>query len=173
MARRLKSTAITVRVPQTREEAAQFIAEIGSHQRDRQMIQAQMNEGLAAVKAAAEELARPHAEAIAALMKGLEIWAAANRDELTKGGKVKTAALSSGELRWRTTPPAVRIRDLAEAIGALMSVKLDRFLRRKVEIDKEAILREPETVQGITAITISQREELVIVPFETDLEEVA
>ena len=82
------------------------------------------------------------------------------------------AALSSGEIRWRTTPPAVRIRDLTEAIGALMTFKLERFLRRKVEIDKEAILREPETVKGIGAIAITQREEFVIVPFETDLEEV-
>ena len=56
---------------------------------------------------------------------------------------------------------------------ALKSFGLERFLRTKEEIDKTAILAEPDAVEHIKGISITQREEFVIVPFETKLEEVA
>lgn len=160
-------------VPQSRDEATRMVAEIGELQRARAVIQAQMNDELAAIKADYEAEALPLGERLSRLTQGVQIWAAANRDELTRGGRVKTAPLPSGEIAWRVRPPKVAIRGAEAVIDALRRLGLDRFVRTKAEISKEAILAEPEAVAMITGISISQGEDFVIKPFETALEEVA
>ena len=171
-ATRLKSTAEKP-VPQTREQVTDAIAEIGRSQRERARIQAAMNDEIAAIKLRYEEMARPHGDRITELSKGVQTWCEANRQALTDNGKSKTAALGAGEVRWRTTPPSCSVKAIDKVIETLRGFGLSRFLREKVEIDKAAILADPEAVKGIRGITISQREEFVIVPFETELEEVA
>lgn len=169
---RVKATAQTFAC-QTQDQAVQAIADIGRLQRDRDRIQASMNDEIAVIKQRYEMQAKPAAERITELATGVQTWCEANRDSLTNSGKVKTAALASGEVRWRTTPPSVGIKAMEKVIEALKSFKLDRFLRTKEEIDKTAILAEPEAVEHIKGISITQREEFVIVPFETSLEQVA
>jgi phage host-nuclease inhibitor protein Gam len=46
-------------------------------------------------------------------------------------------------------------------------------VRVKEEINKEAILAEPDLAAKIPGISITQGEDFVIVPFETELEEIA
>lgn len=169
---KLKTKAVGF-VPQSREAVTEAIAEIGRAQRERERIKAAMNDELAQIKQRYEEQAAPHAAVIQEMTAGVQTWCEAHRDELTNGGKVKTAALQSGEVRWRITPPSVGIKIKEKVIEALGSMGLNRFLRQSVEIDKQAILAEPEAVEHIKGITISQREEFVIVPFETKLEEIA
>ena len=160
-------------MPQSREEAVEAIAEIGRKQRERIRIQTTMNDELAAIRQKYEVEAKPHADEIQRLTEGVHTWCEANRDTLTQSGKVKTANLASGEVRWRMRPPSVAARGLDKVLEALRALKLNRFIRVKEELDKEAILAEPEAVQHIKGISISQKEDFVIVPFETELEEVA
>ncbi len=169
---RLKSTASTARVPQTRADVVAAIAEIGRRQRERDRIQAAMNDELAQIRERYENEAEPHGRAIEDLQAGVQTWCEAHRDALTQGGKTKTAAFASGEVRWRVTPPKVAIRGVEAVIAALRKAGLGRFLREKVEISKDAILAEPEAVTTIAGISISQIEEFVIEPFATELDEV-
>lgn len=169
---RIKSAAADY-VCQTQAEAVKAVAEIGTLQRERDRIQAAMNDELAVIRQRYEQQAKPHAERIALLATAVQTYAEANRDALTQNGKSKTVSLASGELRWRTTPPSVSIKAVEKVIEALKGFKLDRFLRQKEEIDKQAILAEPEAVEHIKGISITQREEFVVVPFETALEQVA
>lgn len=173
MSRKVKAPASPVLIAQSREEAARMIEKIGRHQRERERLETDMNEALARIKAHYERLARPHGEAIANLGKGVQGWCEANRLALTQGGKVKTAQLATGEVRWRMTPPAVRLRGVEEILAALKEKKLDRFIRTSEEVNKQAILDDQQAVAEIAGITIGQHEEFVIVPFETKLEEVA
>jgi phage host-nuclease inhibitor protein Gam len=173
MAKRVKGPAIAVPVPQSREAVNDAIAEIGLLQRARETLETGMNGELAEIKAAFEAEAKVFGDKIAALRQGIEIWCSANRDELTGGGKTKTVELAAGEVRWRMTPPSVSLKNVAEVVKRLAKRRLRRFLRVKIEVDKEAILKEPDAVKGIEGITIGQREEFVVVPFETKLEEVA
>ncbi len=173
MSRRVKTPAITVAVPQSRDQVIEAIAEIGRRQRECQHISALMNEAIAAVKLNAEALAKPHGDQIAQLKTGIQIWCEANRHALTDGGRTKTAKFASGEVRWRRSPPKVGLRGIDAIIAALKAAALNRFLRTKEEIDKEAILKEPEAVADIAGITVSQADEFVIVPLETQLEEVS
>ena len=170
---RIKQEATAFPVPQSRDQVVEAIAEIGRRQRERERIQAAMNDQLAAIRQQFEEQARPHALALRELSAGVHTWCEANRDALTQGGKVKTANLASGEVRWRVRPPSVGVKALDNVLAALRQLGLARFIRTKEELNKEAILAEPDAVQHVKGLTISQKEDFVVVPFETELEEVA
>ena len=170
---RIKADAADFPVPQTREDVVSAIAEIGRRQRERDRIQAAMNDELAAIRERYETEAAPHAAAIQALSKGVQTWCEAHRGELTQDGKTKTAALASGEVKWRTRPPSVAVRGMEAVIDLLKRMKLQKFIRVKEEVNKDAILADPEAVREVKGITITQKEDFVIVPFETELEEVA
>jgi phage host-nuclease inhibitor protein Gam len=166
-------TAAAEFVPATRFEADEAIRVIGEHQRKREVIQTALNDRLAAVKAELETLAAPIAESIKVLGHGVQVWAEANRVELTRDGKTKTVKLGNGEISWRFRPPSVTLRAAGLVIEALKRLGLDRFIRTKEEIDREAILREPAAVQDVKGIAIAQGEDFCIKPFATELEEVA
>jgi len=170
---KVKAQATAVKVPQNREQAAQCIGLIGAARRRLSAIEAEMNEHLANIREHYEKLAAPHVKAISDLQTGVQIWCEANRDELTDGGKTKTASFTSGEVKWRLNPKSVSIKAAKTVLAALEAAGLTRFVRTKSEIDKEAILAEPAAVENIKGITIEQKEEFVIEPFETKLQEVA
>lgn len=51
----------------------------------------------------------------------------------------------------------------------LQRMGFDRFIRTRQEINKEALLNEPEVAKGIAGVTIKQGlEDFVIKPFEQD-----
>ncbi|MFN3987617.1 MAG: host-nuclease inhibitor Gam family protein [Rhodocyclaceae bacterium] len=158
-------------MPQSRDQVAAHIREIGELQRQLSRIQADMNDQLATIKEAWENRAAPLARRADALTQGVQIWSDANRDALTQHGKTKTAAFPTGEVAWRTRPPSARITGAEAVIDALLRAGLDRFVRTKNEVNKEAILNEPDAVRDIAGITISQGEDFVITPFEAELAE--
>lgn len=169
--RKTKMPAVQVQVPQSRDQVAGAIGEIGEHQRELERIRADMNEELAAVKERWESQATPHAEKIEALTQGVQVWCEANRETLTRGGKVKTAAFATGEVSWRVNPPSVRITGADAVLDALRRMGLKRFIREKQEVNREAILNEPEAVEHVPGIRISQREDFAVMPFEAELAE--
>lgn len=169
--RNIKTAAVQF-VAANRDQADESIRTIGELQREREAIQTAMNDRLAAVKAEFEAKAAPVNEALKAMSHGVQVWAEANRAELTRDGR-KTVKLGNGELRWRTRPPSVTVRAAGIVIEALKRLGLQRFIRTKEEVNKEAILAEPEAVQDVKGISIGQGEDFVIVPFATELEEVA
>lgn len=168
---RHKSQVSTVPVPQSRGQVVDSIREIGERQRELQRLQAAMNDELAAVKERWEHVAAPHAQRIDALNQGVQIWCEANRDTLTQGGKTKTAAFASGEVAWRMRPPSVRVTGKDAVLDALRRAGLRRFIREIQEVNKEAILNEPEAVALVPGIVISQGEDFIVTPFEAELSE--
>lgn len=169
---RIKAAA-AVGVPQTLEECNRAIAEIGVAQRERDRIQADMNDSLAATREAWEAQAKPFADRIKELTAGVQLYCEAHRAELTQAGKTKTARLAAGEVSWRMRPPSVVVRGVDVVIDALKRLGLGRFVRTKEEVNKEAILAEPEVAKQVKGLTISQGEDFVIKPWDTELEQVA
>lgn len=168
---RLKSDAVAVTFA-NRLEVDAAIAEIGAAQRERDRIQTEMNDALAKVRAEFEEQALPHATVIKELGHGVQVWCEGNRVDLTRDGRSKTAKFAAGEVSWRTRPPRVNIRGEGIVAEALKRLGLERFIRTKEEIDKQAILAEPGAIEGIKGLSISQGEDFVIKPFSTEIEEV-
>lgn len=170
---RLKQSASTVFVPQSNRAVADAIREIGTLQRELARVTADMNDQLASVKEDFETIAEPRRSRIAALNQGVQIWCEANRDSLTNHGKVKTYVFTTGEIAWRLRPPSVRVTGQEAVLDFLRKLGLGRFIRQKEEVNKEAILNEPEAVAHVPGIGISQGEDFVVVPFEVELAESA
>lgn len=169
---RTKAAAATVPIPQSRAEAIDAIAVIGQAQRELSRIEAAMNDELAAIKERYEEQARPFHDRMKSLTIGVQTWCEANRSALTDGNKTKTVNLSSGTVKWRLTPPSVKVgRGLIGAV--LVAIRkaglADIFIRTSEELNKEAILAAPEKIAAIQGISIHQAEEFVIEPFTEEL----
>lgn len=166
---KLKSKA-QVAVPQTRDEAAVDIRKIGDVQREMTRLQAEMNDKIAAITQEYQAKTAPLGEQLDVLQEGVQSYCEAHRDELTNGGKVKSANLITGEIQWRQRPPSVSVRGADSVIENLKRLGLGLFVRVKEEINKEAILNEPDKVKGIAGISlVTGKEDFMIVPFEQEV----
>lgn len=166
---RIKAGPALAAVPQNRDEASQAVDEIGAATRELTRIEAEMNDRMAEIKTAYETQAAPLRARVDTLTLAIKTWAEANRDELTQHGKVKTHDLPAGQILWRTRPPSVRVTGVEAVLDSLRRMALERFIRVKEEVNREAILNEPETAARIPGIAISQMEDFVVVPFEVEL----
>lgn len=170
---RTKTAGANRPVPQDRDEAAATVTAIGMLQRQKARLEADMNDNLAQTKEHFEAKVAPISEAIAEKTEGLAVWAEANRARLTGGDKTKTVDLGTGLLRWRQRPPSVRLSKVEDIIERLKALGLGRFLRTKTEVDKEAMLKEPELARTVTGVGIgSAGEDFIVEPFEAALGEV-
>jgi phage host-nuclease inhibitor protein Gam len=171
---RTKAAAIAAPVPQSREEAAQVVRRVGEIRRDLARLEADMNDRVAGIKASYEAGANVLRAELEREMTGLQTWCEANRAALTEGGRVKSADLGTGVVGWRLRPPSVRIVSAERIIDMMKTLGLARYVRVKEEVDREAILREPEPVKGIPGIHIgSAGEHFVVEPAELKLAETA
>lgn len=159
-------------VPQNLDEAAKFLRSIGQEQRKIDGIQSTLNEKIDALQSKLMDDVKPHEEKISQLVEGLFAFAESNRDKLTDGGKRKSVELPTGLFGWRMTPPAVSLRDVKSVLTSLKSLGLKRFIRTtiKKEVNKEAMLKEPELAITVKGISISQREEFIVKPTELEVE---
>lgn len=167
-ATRLKNKA-QIYVPQTRDDAAADIRKIGDIQRQFTRQQAAMNDAIAEITHANQPMLESMIDQIKTLQDGVQGYCEAHRDELTDGGKVKTAQLITGEVQWRQRPPSVSVRGADSVIEMLKRLGLTEFVRTKEEVNKEAILNQPDKVRGVAGLNvITGVEDFVITPFEQE-----
>ncbi|ELO4806469.1 host-nuclease inhibitor Gam family protein [Escherichia coli] len=167
-AKRIKNAAAAY-VPQSRDAVVCDIRQIGDLQREAARLETEMNDAIAEITEKYASQIAPLKTSIETLSKGVQGWCEANRDELTNGGKVKTANLVTGDVSWRQRPPSVSIRGMDAVMETLERLGLQRFIRTKQEINKEAILLEPKAVAGVAGITVkSGIEDFSIIPFEQE-----
>lgn len=170
MKSKTKIRAINLPVPQNRDDAAAAIRRIGDANRDIARIEADMNDRLAAIKQECETRAQPMRNQVAADTEGLKVWAEANRDVLTNGGKVKFADMGTGKINWRLRPAKVSIRKVEDVIDELKRLGLQKFLRVKEEVNKEAMLEAPDEARGVAGVSIgSAGEDFIVEPFEAEI----
>lgn len=169
---RLKSRTLAA-VPQSRNDCAESIRIIGDLQRDFERLRADMNDAIAAITQQHQPDLAALSERMEGLQSGVQAWCEAHRVELCgEADKLgKTANLVTGEVSWRQRPPSVSIRGTETVTETLLRMGLGRFVRVKNEINKEAMLNEPDAVRGIAGITIvTGIEDFVVVPFEAPAE---
>lgn len=174
MSKKPKIKAAAQPAAQTRAEAEAFVARIGEIQRELQRHDADLGDLVARVKADAEARALPLAEELTALQERVQGYFEANRAELTRHGRTKTIKLTTGKVLWRDRPESVSLRGVEAIIEHLRTKFAGKFLRTKVEIDKEAMLGAKDEARQVPGVTIkSAGEEFVIEPFEAQLAAVA
>ena len=173
MATKLKMKA-SAYAPQSRPDVQSDIKKLGDLQREHSRLTHDMNDSIAAITEAAAPALAALVERISVLQAGIQTWCEANRDELTAGGKTKTANLITGEVNWRQRPPSVSVRNAKSVLETLKRMGLAQFIRTKEEINKEAVLADQDAVRGIAGLTVSKGvEDFVITPFEADTEAAA
>lgn len=169
---KVKKPAANIAVPQTDAEAASFIRSIGDAQRELLRVTADHNDKVAALQEALDHVTGPIADKVAALTEGVRIFAEANRDRLTRGGKVKFHRFATGEISWRLQPAKVTIRGVEDVIALLKKAGLGRFVRTREEVNKDAMLASKEDralANGIKGVTIgSDGEAFSIEPAEAE-----
>lgn len=149
------------------EQVQSAIKEIGDLSREHTRLATEMNDKIGATSEQYAPQLKSLEKEIEPLQKAVQEYCEANRDELTEFGKTKTANFVTGEVQWRQRPPSVAIRGAESVLESLMRLGLDRFIRTKNEINKEALLNEPEVAKGIAGITVKTGvEDFVIKPFE-------
>lgn len=165
---RVKNPA-TKSTPQTRDEVAADIRAIGDLARERLRQATEMNDRIAAITAEYQPRLDAADARLSELRGGVQTWCEANRDELTRGGRIKTANLVTGEVSWRQRPPSVSVRGAETVIETLRRLGLDRFVRTRDEVNREAVLHDPDAVSGIAGIKLVRGvEDFVVVPFEQE-----
>ncbi len=128
-AKRIKSAAAAY-VPQSRDAVVCDIRRIGDLQREAARLETEMNDAIAEITEKYASQIAPLKTGIETLSKGVQGWCEANRDELTNGGKVKTANLVTGDVSWRQRPPSVSIRGVDAVMETLERLGLQRLFAR-------------------------------------------
>ena len=159
--------AQTLAAPQSREETQNWIKDLGDIQREHTRAVAAMNDEIAVITERHKDGINALAERAKALQSGIQTWCEANRAELTAKGK--TANLITGEVSWRLRPPSIRIRSQEAVLEALRTLGFTRFIRTKDEVNKEAMLNEPDLAATVAGVTVVKGvEDFVITPHEVE-----
>lgn len=159
MAKRVQKRNIPL-IPKDIEHVAELLAVIADEQREVEKIEAKLNEEVEGLKLEASEKAQEHVNTINDMLGAIFLFGDANRKELTDSGRVKTIKTPTGSFGWRINPPSVEIRGkMKTVITALKKAGLVRFIRSKPELNKEAMLLEPDVATTIKGIKIKRDEE--------------
>lgn len=167
-ATRLKTKAQAY-VPQTQDDTAADIRKIGDLERQKLRAITEMNDAIAQITQNFQPRLDALNEQLKTLQDGVQGYCEAHRDELTNGGKVKTANLITGEVQWRQRPPSVSVRGKEAVIELLERLGYEEFIREVKEVNKDAILNDPDKARGVAGINIvTGVEDFVIRPFEQE-----
>lgn len=107
-----KAAGSNLPVPQSDAEAEQLIARLGVLQRDHAAAEAVHDGQVAALEEKHGAAVKVFQEAQGVIVDALSIWATANRERLTQGGKTKTVQLPTGTVLWRDGRFAVKHRGM-------------------------------------------------------------
>jgi len=160
------------RTPQSLEDAAQFVREIGEMQREINLINAALTKKVQELTKQAQARSKPHEETFQLLFEGLYAFAQSRRNELTEEEKKKSVDLPTGVFGWRLRPASVKLKGSEDEIVAKLELLgLDRFVRIAKQVSKEAMLKEPQVAATVSGIEILQgKEDFFVKPLEARAE---
>lgn len=166
-ASRTKIKEAELEVPQSLEEAARFVSEVGRCQREIERAELGFQAQIARLNEQMADKVFPLRERLDRLMEGLAAFGQARREEFvaaSDGKKIKTVQLATGTVSLRLNPPSVQVRDAKKAVEALRKSKLGDYIRTIEEVDKEKILSDRDHLELPRGIKVVRKEELVVKP---------
>ncbi|MDR1889160.1 MAG: host-nuclease inhibitor Gam family protein [Zoogloeaceae bacterium] len=155
-------------VCQSRAETQTAIREYGDVQRELTRLETELNDAIAQLVDAQKESVDALKTKADGLLNGIQLWCETNRAEIVEPGQ-KTANLLTGEVAWRQNPPSVSVKGEEAVVELLRAKKLYDFIRVIEKVNKEAILNNPEAVNGVAGIkVITGKETFYVTPFEVE-----
>lgn len=153
------------RVPKSDQELQEAMQRLSEAQRSLDAINGRATEEIEKIKANALEDARQHQDTINEAFEGIFLYAEKNRPNLTDGEKRKTVETPHGTFGWRFNPSSVVCRNNEKAMAQIRELGLaDTFIREKPELNKEAMLADPETAKKVPGIKIERCEMFFVKP---------
>lgn len=183
---RTKTMGANMPVPQSDADAEQLIARIGAVQRDLATSKADHDARVALLEEAFAHAKKAADQEIEVATGALNIWASANRERLTGGGKTKTVQLATGLILWRdgkvsVTHRGFKVEEIVSAVrDAICAIEIardnairrsdrgerdrlnaelavvERFLRTSVTLNKEAMHEARAIAETIPGIAFSR-----------------
>lgn len=134
-----------------------------------QIRQAQVERAISQIVEPAEVECEGYRKEIFALAKSIEVYAEDRKKSLTVQGQTVPVP-GGGSFQWYSTPPSVRIakKKVEKVLEAIKAKKWHRFIRTTEEIDKQALLKEPEKAVEIDGVRIKSDEKFAIRPATRD-----
>ncbi|MDE1924733.1 MAG: host-nuclease inhibitor Gam family protein [Patescibacteria group bacterium] len=118
---------------------------------------------------AAEKKIKEYTAEVREIAKAIRAFAEEHREEILEPGRKSATLQSGGIVAWSTSPPAVELAEKAETIvKRLKTLKLERFIRVKEEVNKEALLADQDVAKSIEGVNITQTEKFTIRPSGRD-----
>ncbi len=133
-------------------------------------MQTSLNERVDSLTAQAREQVLPLTTRVKELLEGLYLFSEANRQTLTDGNKRKTVEVPTGQFGWRVTPPRVNVASISLVLSNLRRLGLTQFIRLNPEVDKEAMLKDPELARTVDGVSITKQEQFFVKPIELSVE---
>jgi phage host-nuclease inhibitor protein Gam len=157
------------------QEATEAVRRIGELQRTIERVKADVETTVAELIEVAKKSIAPTEQELQGKLSALQVYCTLHRARLTNN-RTKTIDFLTGKVSWRSRPASVSVpkaKDkLAELIARIKTLGFAQFLRTKEEIDKEAMLKEPETAKSIAGVRIkSAGEDFAVEPLAVKIEE--
>lgn len=165
-----KAKAKAAPAAQSRDEVVQLIGRMGDLSRQMAREEADYGDKAARLKTAYEARVEPLSAEFEAAQAKVQGWCEANRAAITREGKVKFAKFTTGEVKWRARPASVKIRGMDAVITLLKAPELRHFLREKFEVNRDALLADPDAANAIPGVSVSSEgEDFVVEPHNPEL----
>lgn len=154
-------------VPASYEAADELMALLGDARRRLAREEDRLADKVAKLTALVEARATPIREEVAGLEAQIAAYAAANRKTLLEGDS-KHHDMPAGRFGWRMDPASIEIKSnftLPGVVKAILKLRLRRrFLRLKLELNKQAMLDDKDTALTVPGIRVKQMERFYIEP---------
>ena len=158
MAKKPKQPTLT-----TEPEAAALLGELEKLKLKLDELQVELNLAINALVVVANLKAELVSEEFAEKFTTLKEYARVNKGILTDQGKQRSITWATGTLGWRTTPVGISVprntKDVTLLIERILAIRKPKFLRRKWELNIEAMeanLSEATAIEGINTRAASE-----------------
>jgi len=157
-------------VPQTREQFETLAVQLAEGMRLLAYASARAANEIARVKLDLKNDTAALAKRLDMQWDALAAYATAHRTELLPADR-KSVAIAAGVIGWRLSTPSVQLTaEEDDVIDAIEALGLVQFLREKTEVDKAALLAEPELAAKVEGVVIRQVENLFFQPLDLETE---
>ncbi|MES2966339.1 MAG: host-nuclease inhibitor Gam family protein [Patescibacteria group bacterium] len=164
MAKKPTYPAITTEI-----EASKILGELENLKLKLEHQQVELNQSVNKLVIEANKQAEIVTGEFAEKFNALKDYARKNKQQLTQQGTVRSVTWATGTLGWRNTPAGISIprssKDVALIIERLLAAKKMKFLRRKWELNIEAMETSPTEAAAIDGINIRAASETIYIKF--------
>ncbi len=153
-----------ISVPHNVGELGVWVGRAGDLQRELDATKLRFDRRLAKLKDAYTASIETASDELKVTVDGIASFSEAHRMDLTQNDTVKTVDVGTGVISWRVAPPRVVLRNVEGVLSTLLRKGLSQFIRVTREVNREAILADPEAAELVPGVSVEQSEFFTVKP---------